>query len=342
MKKRNRVGRSAKKVVLVIGNGFDLDLGLRTSYADFVDSQYFKYLNDASTQNPIGIMEGVDRDRMKMHPNVLASYIQDKKEHNNWVDLEECIREFCEQQSEELVDRGTLRKELFAVRYMLFHYLWKEVSYNFEEKNRYIKNHIAYRLLSSIAQSEVDYQIWDFNYTFSCQQILEMLQISSQEIDKRLHYIHGVLYKESEQERWPIVLGSNSTSKLQKICPSAVKSNSLGYHDNCVAFKEDLSKASTIVFMGHSLGSTDRPYFTDLLKSSQLAQVVIITKSDSSLDAFRANMEEATGELYGIWKEETKIHELIFTSEGYYELFHHYNAEKSKKFEKIMNNINTI
>lgn len=336
MTRRKNIEFPAKKVVLVIGNGFDLDLGLRTSYADFVDSQYFKYLNDASIPNPVEIMEGVDIDKMKMHPNILASYIQDKREHKNWVDLEECIREYCEQLSEELVDRDALQKELYAVRYMLFHYLWKEVDYNFEERNRFFKNHIAYKLLSGIVQSEVSYQIWNFNYTFSCQRILEILQESSQDINMRLHHIHGVLYKEFETERWPIVLGSNSTPKLQKICSTAVKSNAPGYFDNCTAFKEDLAKASTVVFMGHSMGSTDRPYFADLLKSSKLEQVVIITKSDSSLNEFRANMEVATGELYGIRKEETKIHELVFTSKGYYELFHHHNAEKSKQFEQIM------
>ncbi len=30
------------KIVLVMGNGFDLDLGLKTSYKSFIDSTYFK------------------------------------------------------------------------------------------------------------------------------------------------------------------------------------------------------------------------------------------------------------------------------------------------------------
>ena len=341
MAKRNSTALLTKKVLLVIGNGFDLDLGLRTSYSDFVDSSFFKYLNDASIPCPIDFFEGVDKNKMKMHPNVLASYIQEKKEHNNWVDLEECIREFCEQQLEEFVDKDALRKELFAIRYMLFHYLAKVVDYQFGERNKLFKNHIAYKLLDGVVKGGVDYQIWDFNYTFTCESLLELMQVPLQEINRSLHYIHGQLYKENENERWPIVLGSNSTPKMQKICPKAVKSNASGYYDNCRAFKDDLANASTIVFMGHSMGSTDRPYFVDLLKSSKLEQVVIITKSESSLDDFRANMEVATGDLYGIRKEETKIQELAFTSDGYYELFQQYNAEKSKAFEQIMHKIVT-
>lgn len=339
MAKRNSVALPAKKVVLVIGNGFDLDLRLRTSYSDFVDSSFFKYLNDASIPCPVEILEGVDLNKMKMHPNVLASYIQDKKEHNNWVDLEECIREFCEQQLEEFVDKDALRKELFAIRYMLFHYLAKVVDYQFGEWNMFFKNHIAYKLLDGIVKSAVDYQIWDFNYTFTCERLLELMQVPLQEINRSLHYIHGQLYKENENERWPIVLGTNSTPKVQKICPSAVKSNASGYYDNCRAFKADLSNASAVVFMGHSMGSTDRPYFANMLKSSKLEQVAIITKSESSLDEFRANMEIATGELYGTRKEETKIRELVFTSDGYYELFQRFNAEKTKQFERMMHEI---
>ena len=80
-----------KKVVLVIGNGFDLDMGLRTSYADFVDSIYFKYLIDPNQKNPVEMMEGVDEDKIIRIPNGMASYVMEEKEHNNWVDLEECI-----------------------------------------------------------------------------------------------------------------------------------------------------------------------------------------------------------------------------------------------------------
>lgn len=36
----NKCGVNNKKLVLVIGNGFDLDLGLKTSYKDFCNSQY--------------------------------------------------------------------------------------------------------------------------------------------------------------------------------------------------------------------------------------------------------------------------------------------------------------
>ena len=33
---------TAHKTLFIIGNGFDLDLNLKTSYHDFLDSSYFK------------------------------------------------------------------------------------------------------------------------------------------------------------------------------------------------------------------------------------------------------------------------------------------------------------
>lgn len=33
------------KTLFIIGNGFDLDLNLKTSYHDFLDSSYFRFFS---------------------------------------------------------------------------------------------------------------------------------------------------------------------------------------------------------------------------------------------------------------------------------------------------------
>ena len=54
--------------LLVIGNGFDLSFGLKTSYSHFVESSQFQQLLS--------------------NKSLLASRIQESKIKNNWVDLE--------------------------------------------------------------------------------------------------------------------------------------------------------------------------------------------------------------------------------------------------------------
>ena len=66
-----------EKNVLVIGNGFDLSLGLKTSYKDFIQSNYFSLL--------------------VKNNNSLALYLNEKQEINNWVDIEKELTEYSKQ-----------------------------------------------------------------------------------------------------------------------------------------------------------------------------------------------------------------------------------------------------
>lgn len=282
-----------KKVVLVIGYGFDLDMKQQTSYADFVNSIYFKYLIDPNQENPVEMMEGVDEDKLIHNPNGMASYVMEQKEHNNWVDLEECIRGYCEMQPESTADKARLRGELFSIRYMLYHYLARVVYYNFEDRDSHFKNRIAYKLFEGIVNENVSYEIWDFNYTFTCETVLERLYVDSDVNSNHLHYIHGQLRRDNGYERWPIVLGSDSSEKLEQVCPSAVKCHTRDYFYNSSAFKADLKEAETVVFMGHSMGSTDRLYFSEMLQSEKLKSVVVFTKSEAALSDFRTNINAA-------------------------------------------------
>ena len=62
-----------EKGVLILGNGFDLDLGLKTSYSDFMDSDDFKAIVDN---------------------NYFARYLEEKRSElgGNWIDIENEIR----------------------------------------------------------------------------------------------------------------------------------------------------------------------------------------------------------------------------------------------------------
>ena len=81
------------KVVVVVGNGFDLDMGFKTSYKDFVESEWFETMLVKDHPNSYNIENEYLRE-MNIFPNGLAEYIKRTEEYNNWVDLEECIKEY--------------------------------------------------------------------------------------------------------------------------------------------------------------------------------------------------------------------------------------------------------
>lgn len=64
-----------KRKTVIIGNGFDLSLGLPTSYSHFIKSEYFIHL---------------------LSSNKLCRYLADTYERCNWVDIEASLKEYAE------------------------------------------------------------------------------------------------------------------------------------------------------------------------------------------------------------------------------------------------------
>ena len=60
--------------ILIIGNGFDLNLGLKTSYQNFIASHVFKNLVDGNNQ--------------------LCKYLNNQNELNRWIDIENELKKY--------------------------------------------------------------------------------------------------------------------------------------------------------------------------------------------------------------------------------------------------------
>lgn len=63
--------------VLILGNGFDLDLGMNTRYSDFANSDIWKQ----SFQDDIQLYR----------PDTLIGYLNKEKEKNAWFDIEQSM-----------------------------------------------------------------------------------------------------------------------------------------------------------------------------------------------------------------------------------------------------------
>lgn len=330
------------KVVVVVGNGFDLDLGYRTSYNDFVESHWFDTLISGIAPQEL-LLEGKYENNMNIHPNGLARYVKEQKEHKNWVDLEECIMEYA-LKSKNFMTSTEILREVKALKYFLYQYIGR-LKRTFEKYALDRQHKVAYRLITELIQHDVDIEIWNFNYTYYCQLVLEDNSCNSDFIHNKLHYIHSYLY-EADQDKFSLVLGCNYTDELNDVCSSLIKSNMIdNYQEKKKLFDEHLSEAENIVFIGHSLGSTDQQYFEDILKSTKLQAITIITKSEVSLDNVRRNLGKITRGDFGRMQQKGKLNCLPFISDGYYEYpglgLEVVNQKKNDEYEKLLRKIAT-
>lgn len=329
------------KVVVVVGNGFDLDLGYPTSYNDFVESKWFDSLITGQPPREL-LLEGQYEKNMKIYPNGLACYIKGKKEHENWVDLEECIMEYALKSNAYMTSTEIL-SEVNALKYFLYQYIGR-LNRKFEKYAIDRQHKVAYRLITELIQHEVDIEIWNFNYTYYCQLVLEENSCNSGFINNKLHYIHSYLY-EADRDKFSLVLGCNYSDELNEVCASLIKSNMIdNYQEKKKLFDKHLSEAENIVFIGHSLGSTDQHYFEDILESSNLQAITIITKSEESLNSVRRNLGKITNGDFGRKQQKGSFAVMSFTSYGYYEYpygIEVVNEDKKQEYDKLLNKITT-
>lgn len=123
--------------VLILGNGFDLDLGFKTKYKDFLESKYFPSSEDS------------------IHGG-LIEHIRQASQIKQWFDLENEIKNYA--MNNQGKDSSTLKEEFNCLSQKLNEYL-KSLPYN-----TYEASSCAYKLLKVLIESQ-SLEIFNFNYT---------------------------------------------------------------------------------------------------------------------------------------------------------------------------------
>ena len=103
-------------IILVIGNGFDLDLGLNTSYKTFIDKMYIKTQHPESTNTLIDAM------------------IKNYKEAN-WIDIELFLKDYAKKYKGDVCEKRNIGDEYRKLKKDLCTYMLLEKypdSYNTE------------------------------------------------------------------------------------------------------------------------------------------------------------------------------------------------------------------
>lgn len=282
------------KRLLIIGNGFDIDLGLRTRYSDFAKSNIWEKLMRNT--------HGFDQD--------LLAALREAKEKEAWFDIEKTMNEYVrairpESLTTDLVDND--KKNFIEVTKALDKYLKDE------QKSRTLEsNHYAAQVLRLIADVG-GFEYYTFNYTS-----LGDIAISCGiKIDtSRITHVHGSLEKDS------IILGvlTDPANQLHEQYSFMYKDNSRFYMSNNMY--EDFDKADDIIFFGHSINGMDFPYFTDFfIKQSGMGgeykskHITIFTYDDDSNQQIRNSIRNAQVDLTQLFNK-NKI-QIIQTKQMY-------------------------
>lgn len=143
--------------IIIIGNGFDLNLGLKTSYKDFIESDYFQSLAEEN--------------------NSLAEYLMSKADLNNWVDIEKEITEY----SIRIQNTDPNVKSHFqALKTSLANYLKEAQEGEVDQDSQ------AFKMIKE--EIETADKIYNFNYTSTVYKVAEILGI---DISNKHSYVHG-------------------------------------------------------------------------------------------------------------------------------------------------------
>ena len=221
-----------EETLLIVGNGFDLSIGFKTSYGDFMKSSYFPH---EETSN-------------------LCSYLHKQYEENvGWIDIENELSEYSRmlttkklnaQKYNTILDIDSLREEYDELQSSLKFDLQ-------EETKRAFGPSPANPVKRVIEQLPADSKIISFNYTSIIERMTRDRFCASK---GNLLHIHGSLAPYDD-----IVFGVEDSAKLSKEHVFLYKAHSP--HLKVQEFSDWLNSAERFIFYGYSLGDTDRQYF---------------------------------------------------------------------------------
>ena len=269
-----------KHRTFIIGNGFDLDLGLDTSYHEFVNSEFW----------PI-----VDSD---INKSSLANQLQ-KDSKDNWFDLEDSLCEYGKAGISKVVKIGTLQYD------QIVYYKIKDALSKFIRNHEMIepnKNSMAAEVMRRIASYGVFDNILSFNYT-------DLNIIGEKIVAKKVKYrhVHGSISGND------IILGTGSNFELKKDYDFLYKTSDTKYRSANVRYS--LQDVDEVVFYGHSLGQQDYDYFKDFFDScceegmtqDDSVNITFFTKDAESEIQLKRQLRTMISNAYGRLVDSNKV-----------------------------------
>ena len=216
-----------RKKVFIVGNGFELSLGGKTSYRDFVASDFWP-VRSSEFRCP------------------LEAFLSKKTEIERWYDLESILREYAEDEHASHRKADPLDEPFFIeLRDSLSHFIKHEEARPIDEES------LAIKVLNAVISNGYFSSIYTFNYT-DLYGIAEKAEIR-EAFDFK--FVHGNVARNS------IILGVDDHTELREGYGYLRKVFSEHYRSMPIRY--DLQECDEVIFFGHSLGDMDYPYFSD-------------------------------------------------------------------------------
>lgn len=271
-------------LALVIGNGFDIDVGLLSKYSDFVDSSEWRDL--CKRFRGLMLTSGYKA-------NSLIAHFQKVYGEKNWFDIEEEIYNFIKAHSNS-DDRviADIRNEFDAIKKALITYL-KRVANGVKAS----EDKLSWQLMHALEQSPMTKNFIYFNYT-SCYPLVGLTYHHSKAA-ATFTDVHGSLKNED------IVLGCDlhSGDKVNRQLSFMYKYNMVKHSTYIV---KNLMTAKEIIFFGHSVNEMDFGYFRQFFEvvsktPDPIRYLTFITYEEESERCIKDNIRNQGIDVTGLY-----------------------------------------
>jgi hypothetical protein len=314
-----------RKIVVILGNGFDIDLGLKTSYKDFWESEYcpknypaplIRHLNSKWGDNLESVRwydlenelheYALNGDKTDVINEAERSYILNNNDYliNNQLTYLGVPDEFntlvkkgyIQVSDNRLVERARVPYhgdfsfsvlERDNIAFQLIKERLRNYLHTLGRDEKYTSS-ISYQVLALLDEEAVkgDYvNLFSFNYT-------PLLVMNRTPDAAKVFYVHGSC-KEGR-----IIVGTRDEKLLNEDYDFLQKSFDPAY--NPPALVDDLKDADEVIFFGHSIGENDRQYFKAFFKQQteylhpRRINITIFTRDDSSETQIRRALQKMT------------------------------------------------
>jgi hypothetical protein len=257
---------------IILGNGFDLDLGLPTRYIDFIKSPFFRPVKE--NESNCSLLYEFDNIKCDL----------------KWISIEEILKDYVKRitdnpNKDDLFDDPKLDKQGFCILKKSLACYIRNIDYSAIDINSCAS--IFFKTILSISKGQ-DINVYDFNYT-DLQKIAKQLSCS---------YLNNIIQIHGTAKLDNIILGCDD-NVFMKDYQYMIKSMDENFYHNNLSI--DLVKSETVIIFGHSLGSTDIQYFKDFINlvvnSDKKKKLFFITYNESSFEDVKSNIRVICGNI---------------------------------------------
>lgn len=221
---------------LIIGNGFDLNLGLHTSYRSFRQSDFWPQ-NDSFKKSNLGI------------------FLNSKTATASWFDLEDILCTYGTSSNPNEIgyyDAWKTNENDYNAYCLLVNGLCEYITK--EEAAKINEHSSACTFISKILMRYKFDNIFSFNYTNWNQLKIPNVHL----INMDVNYVHGSCEDKN------IILGVSDEFKMRSGYDFLYKTSHPFYCSSNIRYA--LQRSSLIIFWGHSLGKQDYHYFSNFFQ----------------------------------------------------------------------------